>query len=194
MVVAPVAVALNITNGAPCGPTSDALKACEPSTEPRVQVALASPFASVVAVAGITEPPAVTVNTTTALGTATSFGSATRTTTACGKGRARTVDWASPETFASFDAASDTAVKVIGLPARPGDDAVTVCDAPGCDPSVHDASAAMPLASLITTPVGDTDPPPATVNVTGTLGTGVLSEARTITDGGCDTGLPADPL
>jgi hypothetical protein len=51
----------------------------------------------------------------------------------------------------------------------------------------------MPFASVVTAPDGTIVPPPFTANVTETPGTGVLSAARTMTEGGWVTGFPADP-
>src|SRR5512138_1907762 len=80
IVVAPIAIAVNVTDGEPCGPTSAAVSVCAPSAVPSVQVARARPFASLVAIAGDADPAAA-AKVTVALGTGVSFASVTRTTT-----------------------------------------------------------------------------------------------------------------
>src|SRR5438552_3799699 len=86
------------------------------------------------------------------------------------------------------------AVNVTGLPARPLEDAVRVF-VPAAVPSVHDVSAATPLAFVRTGVVGLTLPLPAAgVNVTATPVTGLLNWSRTITAGGVWTGVPTVPV
>src|SRR5439155_403744 len=59
-------------------------------------------------------------------------------------------------------------------------------------PSVHDVTAAIPLALVITGVVGLTVPPPeATANVTLTPSTGLPCASRTITEGATGTAVPA---
>ena len=90
--------------------------------------------------------------------------------------------------------AAPWAVNVTGLPARPLEDAVRVF-MPAVVPSVHDVSAAMPLAFVRTGVVGFTLPlPDPGVNVTATPATGLLNWSRTITAGGVWTGVPAVPV
>src|ERR1041385_4470014 len=83
------------------------------------------------------------------------------------------------------------AVKVTGLPVSPPDVAVRLF-VPAVVPRVHDVTAAMPFALVVTGVVGLTVPPPeATAKVTATPATGLLNWSRTITDGGVATGVPA---
>src|SRR5690349_9376897 len=81
------------------------------------------------------------------------------------------------------------AVKVTGLPVSPAALAVSVFG-PALVPRVHEVTAAIPLAPVVTAVVGATVPPPdATANVTATPATGLLFASRTITDGGVATAV-----
>src|SRR5690348_4610347 len=78
-----------------------------------------------------------------------------------------------------------------GLPFTPGAVAVMVF-APAAVPSVHDVTAAIPFAPVVTGVVGATVPPPeATAKVTATPLTGLPFTSFTITDGAVATALPA---
>src|SRR5438876_11605169 len=83
------------------------------------------------------------------------------------------------------------AVKVTGLPVSPL--AVAVSEfGPAVGPSVHDVTAAIPFAFVVTGVVGLTVPPPdATANVTLTPPTGLPFASRTITEGSIATAVPA---
>src|SRR5205823_14945027 len=102
-------------------------------------------------------------------------------------------DWPSPALIAIELAAPavPVAAKVTGLPARPV--AVAVSEfGPAVGPSVHDVTAATPLAFVVTGAVGLTVPPPdATANVTLTPATGFPFASRTITEGATGTAVPA---
>src|SRR5947208_5476428 len=83
------------------------------------------------------------------------------------------------------------AVKVTGLPVSPVAAAVSEFG-PAVGPSVHDVTAPIPLALVVTGVVGLTVPPPvATANVTRTPATGFPFASRTITDGATGTVVPA---
>jgi len=85
-------------------------------------------------------------------------------------------------------------VNVTGEPVRPVAVAVSVL-LPAVVPSVHEVTAAIPLAFVVTAVVGTTTPPPeATANVTLTPLTGLLLTSRTITDGATATAVPAVAL
>src|SRR5207253_1466044 len=90
--------------------------------------------------------------------------------------------------------AAPVAVNVTGLPVRPV--AVAVREfGPAVVLSVHDVSAATPLAFVRTGVVGLTLPLPAAgANVTETPATGLLNWSRTITAGGVGTGVPTVPV
>src|SRR5207249_6332547 len=63
---------------------------------------------------------------------------------------------------------------------------------PAVGPSVHDVTAAIPFAFVVTGVVGVTVPPPeATANVTLTPATGLPFASCTITDGSTATAVPA---
>src|SRR5438093_5459160 len=83
------------------------------------------------------------------------------------------------------------AVNVTGLPVSPVEVAVSEFGA-AVGPSVHDVTAATPLAFVVTGVVGVTAPPPdATANVTLTPPTGLPFASRTITEGATGTAVPA---
>ena len=78
-------------------------------------------------------------------------------------------------------------MNVMGEPVKPIDVACSVL-APATSPSVQEVSVAMPEESVETEVVGARDPPPpVTVKVTGTPGTGLPPESATRTDGGALT-------
>ena len=82
------------------------------------------------------------------------------------------------------------APNVTGLPVRPAEVAVREFG-PAVVPSVHEVSAAKPLAFVRIGVVGLTLPLPAAgVNVTDTPATGLLNWSRTITAGGVATAVP----
>src|SRR5688572_10988912 len=86
------------------------------------------------------------------------------------------------------------AVNVAGLPARPLDVAVRVF-VPALGPSVHDVTAAIPFAPVVTAVVGSTVPPPeATSNMTETPATGLPNWSATRTEGGIATAVPTAAL
>ena len=83
------------------------------------------------------------------------------------------------------------AVNVTGLPVSPVAVAVSVL-VPAVGLRVHDVSAAMPSAPVLTGVVGVTVPLPAAgVNVTATFATGFPLASFTITEGGGLTAVPA---
>src|SRR5439155_374251 len=102
-------------------------------------------------------------------------------------------DWLFPALTAIELAAPavPVAVKVTGLPASPL--AVAVSEfGPAVGPRVHEVTAAVPFAFVVTGVVGLTVPPPeATANVTLTPPTGFPSASRTITEGSTGTAVPA---
>src|SRR5439155_1651068 len=165
-----------------------------PISTPSVRNVCACPFTSVVDVAGSTDPPpdaAAHVTVTPATG----LLFASLTSTMCGVcSRVATCPVRlSPELFASVAAAPavPVAVNVTGLPASPV--AVAVSEfGPAVGPNVHDVTAAIPLAFVVTGVVGLTVPPPeATANVTLTPATGLPFASRTITEAGVATVVPA---
>ena len=83
------------------------------------------------------------------------------------------------------------AVNVPGLPDNPLAVAVRVFG-PAVGPSVHDVTAAIPFAPVVTGVVGVTVPPPeATANVTATPATALPLASRTTTEGFTGTAVPA---
>src|SRR5438552_4739774 len=161
-----------------------------PISTPSVRNVCACPFTSVVDVAGSTDPPpdaAAHVTVTPATG----LLFASLTSTMCGVcSRVATCPVRlSPELFASVAAAPavPVAVNVTGLPASPV--AVAVSEfGPAVGPNVHDVTAAIPLAFVVTGVVRLTVPPPeATANVTLTPATGLPFASCTITEGGVAT-------
>src|SRR5207247_1811699 len=165
-----------------------------PISTPSVRNVCACPFTSVVDVAGSTDPPpdaAAHVTVTPATG----LLFASLTSTMCGVcSRVATCPVRlSPELFASVAAAPavPVAVNVTGLPASPV--AVAVSEfGPAVGPNVHDVTAAIPLAFVVTGVVGLTVPPPdATANVTLTPATGLPFASRTIPGGAIATAVPA---
>src|SRR5439155_17726403 len=83
------------------------------------------------------------------------------------------------------------AVNVTGLPVSVPEVAVSVFG-PAVVPSVHEVTAAIPFAPVVTGVVGVTVPPPdATAKVTATPSTGFPFASCTITDGPTATALPA---
>ena len=193
-----VAVAVNVT-GLPLSPAAVARSVSTLAVVPSVQeFAAAIPFAPVATgVAGSTVPLSPLVANVTAT-PATGLANWSRTITEGGVATAVPTVAACP--LPAFSAicvagpAAPWAVNVTGLPARPLEDAVRVF-VPAVVPSVHDVSAAMPLAFVRTGVVGFTLPlPDPGVNVTATPATGLLNWSRTITAGGVWTGVPAVPV
>src|SRR5947199_3473228 len=193
-----VAVAVNVT-GLPLSPAAVARSMSTLAVVPSVQeFAAAIPFATVATgVAGSTVPLSPLVANVTAT-PATGLANWSRTITEGGVATAVPTVAACP--LPAFPAicvagpAAPWAVNVTGLPARPLEDAVRVF-VPAVVPSVHDVSAAMPLAFVRTGVVGFTLPlPDPGVNVTATPATGLLNWSRTITAGGVWTGVPAVPV
>ncbi len=85
--------------------------------------------------------------------------------------------------------ATPVAVKVIGLPVRPVEVAVSEL-LPAVVPRVQLVTCAMPLGLVVTALAGLTLPPPeATAKVTLAPDTGLLNWSRTITDGGIVTAV-----
>lgn len=82
------------------------------------------------------------------------------------------------------------AVKVIGLPVRPVDVAVSVF-APAVAPRVQLPTVATPLAFVVCVPPVTLPPPVAAANVTLTPATALLFTSLTITDGAVATAVPA---
>src|SRR5207237_53064 len=171
-----------------------AVVVCVPINIPSVRNVCACPFASVVDVAGSTDPPpdaAAHVTVTPATG----LPFASLTSTMCGVCRrvATCPVRLSPELFAIVAAgpAVPVAVKVTGLPVRPFDVAVSVFG-PAVALRVQEVSAAIPSVPVLTGVAGVTVPLPAAgVNVTATCATGLLLASFTITEGGGLTAVPA---
>src|ERR1051325_940562 len=198
--------AVNVT-GLPVRPLAAAVRVLllVPAAGPSVQlVRLAIPEAFVLTVAGLagTEvpPPLVTVNVTATPDTALPPASVTRT-----EGGAPTavptVALCDVEELAAIvlavPAVAD-AVNVTGLPESPEALAVSVLLlTPAVGPSVQAVRVAMPEALVLTTAglAGvDVPPPPVTVKVTATAGTGLPPASVTLTEGGAATALPAVAL
>src|SRR5439155_191400 len=99
----------------------------------------------------------------------------------------------SPELFTIVAARPvvPVAVNVTGLPVSVPDVAERVFG-PAVGPRVHDVTAAIPLAFVVTGVAGVTEPPPdATANVTPTPATGFPFASRTTTEGFTGTVVPA---
>src|SRR5688572_26659702 len=174
-----VPVAVNVA-GLPARPLDVAVRVLVPALGPSVHdVTAAIPFASVVtAVVGSTvPPPEATSNMTETPATGLPNWSVTRTEGGIATAVPTGALWSFPALIAMVlaDAGVPGAVNVAGLPARPLDVAVRVL-VPALGPSVHDVTAAIPFAPVVTAVVGSTVPPPdATANVTGTPATGLLN-------------------
>src|SRR5207302_1321892 len=170
-----VAVAVNVT-GLLLSPAAVARSVSSLAAVPSVQeFAAATPFALVVtAVAGSTVPLSPLVANVTAT-PATGLANWSRTITEGGVATAVPTVAACPlPAFTAICVAGPApawAVNVTGLPERPEEVAVRVFP-PAVVPSVHDVSAAMPLAFVRTGVGGFTLPlPDAVVNVTATPAT-----------------------
>src|SRR5205823_5190466 len=140
-------------------------------------VTVAIPLAPVVTgVVGVTVPPPdPTANVTLTPPTGLPFASRTTTEGAIGTADPAVADWPFPALIAIWLAvpAVPVAVNVTGLPVSPVAVAVSVFG-PAVGPPVHDVTAAIPLAFVVTGVVGVTVPPPeATANVTLTPSTGL---------------------
>src|SRR5213078_1596815 len=155
----------------------------------------ATPLTFVVTgVVGLTVPPPdATANVTLTPATGFPFASRTITEGATGTAVPAGADWSLPALIAIVLAAPavPVAVNVTGLPVSPV--AVAVSEfGPAVGPSVHDVTAAIPFAPVVTGVVGVTEPPPdATANVTLTPPTGLPFASRTITEGAVATAVPA---
>src|SRR5207302_1466598 len=153
----------------------------------------ACPFASVVDVAGSTDPPpdaAAHVTVTPATG----FPFASLTSTMCGVCRrvATCPVRLSPELFAIVAAgpAVPVAVKVTGLPVSEPEVAVKVFE-PAVALNVQLPTVAMPLPLVVWLPPVIVPFPGAAANVTATCATGFPFASFTITEGGELTAVPA---
>ena len=88
--------------------------------------------------------------------------------------------------------ASAVAVNTSGSPANVSPVVAANVFVPTPTPNVHDVTAANPVASVVTAPVGFTVPPPTvTTNVTSTPGTPLPFASVTIAAGGVATAVPA---
>src|SRR5439155_7946909 len=159
------------------------------------EVTAAIPSAPVVTgVVGVTEPPPdATANVTATPATGLPFASCTITDGPTATAVPAVADWLFPPLSAIELAAPvvPVAVKVTGLPVSVPEVAVSVFG-PAVVPSVHEVTAAIPLAPVVTGVVGVTEPPPdATANVTLTPPTGLPCASRTITEGATGTAVPA---
>src|SRR5437870_2602609 len=190
---AAVALILNVTVVSLPAIVAVAVVVCVPMNIPSVRNVCACPFASVVEMAGSTDPPpdaAAHVTDTPATG----FPFASLTSTTCGVCRrvATCPVRLSPELFAIVAAAPavPVAVKVTGLPASDADVAVNVF-APAVALSVQLPTVATPLVFVVWLPPVMLPFPGATANVTATPVTGLPFASLTITDGGALTAVPA---
>src|SRR5437588_582262 len=169
-----------------------AVVVCVPKSIPSVRNVCACPFASVVDVAGSTDPPpdaAAHVTVTPATG----FPFASLTSTMCGVCRrvATCPVRLSPELFAIVAAgpAVPVAVKVTGLPVSDPELAVKLFE-PAVALSVQLPTVATPLALVVWLAPVIVPFPGATANVTATCATGFPFASFTITDGGEPTAVP----
>src|SRR5437588_655412 len=170
-----------------------AVVVCVPKSIPSVRNVCACPFASVVDVAGSTDPPpdaAAHVTVTPATG----FPFASLTSTMCGVCRrvATCPVRLSPELFAIVAAgpAVPVAVKVTGLPVSDPELAVKLFE-PAVALSVQLPTVATPLALVVWLAPVIVPFPGAAANVTATCATGFPFASFTITEGGELTAVPA---
>ena len=189
-----VADAVNVT-GLPPSPVALARSVSVLAAVPSVQeFTAATPLALVVTgTAGSTVPLSPVVAKVTAT---PATGLANWSCTITDGGVATAVPTAAAWLLPAFNAiwvaapAAPVAVNVTGLPVRPVEVAVSEFG-PAVVLSVHDVSAATPLAFVRTGVVGLTLPLPAAgANVTETPATGLLNWSRTITAGGVATAVP----
>src|SRR5207247_478650 len=159
------------------------------------EVTAALPSAPVLTGAvGVTVPPPdATANVTATPATGLPFASCTITDGPTATAVPAVADWLFPPLSAIELAAPVVPVAEIGRASWRGGAEVAVgvfCAAEG--PSVHEVTAAIPSAPVVTGVVGVTEPPPeATSNVTPTPATGLPFASCTITDGPTATAVPA---
>jgi hypothetical protein len=181
--------------GEPFGTLALALKVFVPATVPSVPVALAWPFAAVVAEVGVIEPsPLVTAKVTVTPETGFPYWSFTCTTKGALSGVQIVVVWPSPDTATSVSAAPafPVAVNVCGEPLKEPDVAVKVF-VPAAVPSFPVALAS-PL-ELVVAEVGEIEPPPlATAKVTLVPETAFPYESLTLTTNGELSAVPTVPV
>src|SRR5256884_6310391 len=193
---AAVALMLNVTVVSLPAIVAVAVVVCVPINIPSVRNVCACPFASVVEVAGSTDPPpdaAAHVTVTPATG----LPFASLTSTMCGVCRrvATCPVRLSPELLAIVAAAPAVAVavKITGLPVSPLAVARAV-SVRAVVPRVQEVAVATPLPFVVTGVAGSTVPlAPVALNVTATPETGFPFASFTITDGGEPTAAPAVP-
>jgi len=166
-------VALKVTEERPL---ADAVSVFAPSPVPSFQEpTVAMPLASVVALAPVSEPPPEPIENVTATPeTGLPYVSVTSTDGAVPTVVFTVAVWPSPPAIVIEPAtpATPVAVKVIGLPARLPEVAVSVL-APAVWPSVQLPTVAMPLAFVVgLRPVAE-PPPEATAKVTAMPETGL---------------------
>src|SRR5205085_296544 len=189
-----VPVAVNVT-GLPESDPDAAVSVFDPAVGLSVhEVRAAIPSDPVLTgVVGVTVPlPAAGLNVTAT--PVTGFPFASFTITDGGRLTAAPAGAYAPPLRAAIVAAAPAvpvAVNVTGLPVSPLAVAVSVL-VPAVGLRVHDVSAAIPSAPVLTGVVGVTVPLPAAgVNVTATFATGFPFASFTITDGGGLTAVPA---
>src|SRR5439155_914737 len=157
-----VPVAVKVT-GLPVSVPDVAVRVFGPAVGPRVHdVTAAIPFAFVgTGVVGLTvPPPEATAKVTLTPATGLPFASRTVTAGATSTAVPAVAVWPLPALIAIELAAPAVlvAVKVTGLPVSPVEVAVSVFG-PAVGPRVHDVTAAIPLAPVVTGVVGLTVPP-----------------------------------
>src|SRR5439155_72832 len=181
-----VPVAVNVT-GLPVSVPQVAVSVFVPAVVPSVhEVTAAIPFAPVVTgVVGVTVPPPdATANVTATPATGFPFASCTITDGPTATAVPAVADWLFPPFGRAVLSTPVTPVAVPSFPTRRSSHLVV--------PSVHEVTAAIPSAPVVTGVVGVTDPPPdATANVTATPATGFPFASCTITDGPTATAVPA---
>src|SRR5205807_1334479 len=190
---AAVALILNVTVVSVPAIVAVAVVVCVPINIPSVRNVCACPFASVVEVAGSTDPPPdAAAHVTVTPVTGFPFGSLTSTTCGVCRRVATCPVRLSPELLAMVadGPAVPVAVNVTGLPASDPDVAVNVL-APAVALSVQLPTAATPLALVLWLAPVIVPFPGATANVTATCATGFPFASFTITDGGVLTAVPA---
>jgi hypothetical protein len=159
-----------------------------------LSVPVAWPFTSVVAAGCVSVLPVVGVAASVTVAPLTGLPPASRTVTVIVLEPEPAVIVAGAAATDDCDALGPPAVAVArnttGLPASPVAVARSV-STPAVGPNVHDVTAAMPLASLVTAVVGLTVPLPAAgVNVTATPATALPNWSRTMAEGAMGTALP----
>src|SRR5213082_4034060 len=184
---------LNVTVVSLPATVAVAVVVCVPINTPSVRNVCVCPFASVVDVAGSTDPPPDAAAHVTVM-PATGLPFASLTSTMCGVCRrvATCPVRLSPELFAMVAAgpAVPVAVKVTGLPVSEPEVAVNVFE-PAVALSVQLPTVATPLPFVLWLPPVIVPFPGGTANVTATCATGFPFASFTITDGGEPTAVPA---